>query len=245
MTAPTTPAWLTERPIAHRGLHDRSQGRPENSRAAFAAAADAGYAIELDVRLAQDGTLVVFHDAGLERLTGNAGVVAQMPAAVLTDLCLHETGETIPLLEEVLDLVGDRVPVVVEVKSESEAGPVAEKVCAAIAAHRGRVALMSFDAAVLEGARGAAPDIPVGLLFSLSGALLRTGSDWATDVVKRVERLGASFVGCDVRGLPYDPVPGLRGKVSVLGWTVTSPAAEKSARRWCDNIIFEGYQPGP
>jgi len=37
------PAWLTARPIAHRGLHDRSRGVMENMPAAVSAAVEGGY----------------------------------------------------------------------------------------------------------------------------------------------------------------------------------------------------------
>ena len=47
--------------IAHRGLWGR--GVPENSLAAAAAAIGGGFAIECDVRLSRDGTVIVFHDA--------------------------------------------------------------------------------------------------------------------------------------------------------------------------------------
>ena len=61
--------WLTARPIAHRGLHSHSRGIVENSISATKAAAEAGYAIECDVRPTLDGEVVVFHDYTLERLT--------------------------------------------------------------------------------------------------------------------------------------------------------------------------------
>ncbi|MET0259213.1 MAG: glycerophosphodiester phosphodiesterase, partial [Methylobacterium sp.] len=44
----SAPGWLTARPIAHRGLHDRSAGIPENTIAAAEAAIAGGYAIECD-----------------------------------------------------------------------------------------------------------------------------------------------------------------------------------------------------
>src|SRR6476661_8943253 len=62
-------AWLTARPIAHRGLHDTRRGVIENTASAFAAAIDSDYAIECDLQLSRDGEAVVFHDEGLERLT--------------------------------------------------------------------------------------------------------------------------------------------------------------------------------
>ena len=53
-------SWLVETPIAHRGLFDKTH--PENSLGAFEMAIQNGYAIELDVQLLSDGTVVVFHD---------------------------------------------------------------------------------------------------------------------------------------------------------------------------------------
>ena len=66
-------AWLTERPIAHRGLHDGNVAVMENSLSAFEAAIAGGYAIECDVMLSKDRVPVVFHDASLERVTGATG----------------------------------------------------------------------------------------------------------------------------------------------------------------------------
>src|SRR4051794_2404055 len=60
--------WLTARPIAHRGLHDKAKGVIENTVSAALAAVDAGYAIECDVQLTGDGEAVVFHDFTLDRL---------------------------------------------------------------------------------------------------------------------------------------------------------------------------------
>lgn len=44
---------------------------PENSLASFAAAAQAGYGIELDIQLTMDGKVVVVHDADLMRVAGD------------------------------------------------------------------------------------------------------------------------------------------------------------------------------
>jgi glycerophosphoryl diester phosphodiesterase len=237
-------------PVAHRGLHGNA--RPENSRAAFAAAADAGFSIELDVRQSRDGEVVVYHDADLERLTGSSGLVGETDAATLRELSLCGTTETIPLLEDVLALIDDRAPLWIEIKHEGDGSLIGSRVCGALSGYAGRVALMSFHAPAIEDARCCAPTIPRGLLFSPpgsspggghSGERVHNERDWVTSVIVDVQRLGAVFVGCDVRGLPYEPVRHLRGKVSILGWTVTSAASEEKARTWCDNVIFEGYTP--
>uniref|UniRef100_UPI0005B2862C glycerophosphodiester phosphodiesterase family protein n=1 Tax=Methylobacterium sp. B34 TaxID=95563 RepID=UPI0005B2862C len=70
------PDWLTARPIAHRGLHDRAAGRPENTLAAARAAVAGGFAIECDVQLSADGEAMVFHDAALGQLNGASAALA-------------------------------------------------------------------------------------------------------------------------------------------------------------------------
>ena len=86
MSAPNAPAWLTARPIAHRGLHDKSAGIVENTVSAAHAAIARGYAIECDVQLTADGEAVVFHDATTGRLLQTGAVVAEASAASLAAL---------------------------------------------------------------------------------------------------------------------------------------------------------------
>ncbi len=74
------PEIFLRNPIAHRAYHDRSAGRPENSRGAVQAAIDAGYNIEIDVQLSADGQAMVFHDYDLRRLTPRGGRLAALTA---------------------------------------------------------------------------------------------------------------------------------------------------------------------
>ena len=75
--------WLTARPIAHRGLHDKAKGVIENTASAALAAIEGGYAIECDVQLTADGEAIVFHDFTLDRLTEAKGRLDAMNAASL------------------------------------------------------------------------------------------------------------------------------------------------------------------
>ena len=87
---------------AHRGLHDKKRGIPENSFPAFRAAIEAGDGIELDVHLTKDGQLVVFHDDTFERICGRRGRVEDTSYEEMQKYRLAETKERIPLLSEVL-----------------------------------------------------------------------------------------------------------------------------------------------
>ena len=110
--------------IAHRGFSGRY---PENTIAAFDAAVKLGYAwMELDVRRSADGVIVVMHDATVDRTTNGTGEVASLTWAELRALDAGSwkgaefAGERIPTLEEVLQRVGGRAQVVVELKLPRE-----------------------------------------------------------------------------------------------------------------------------
>ena len=103
---------------AHRGLHDNDGGIPENSMKAFKRAVESGYGIELDVQLTKDGVPVIFHDFTLERMCGVSGKLENLTYEQLTKLTLLHTDEKIPTLQEFLDMVAGKVPLIVELKIE-------------------------------------------------------------------------------------------------------------------------------
>ena len=103
---------------AHRGLYDKEAGIPENSLPAFSRAIARGFGAELDVHLLRDGTLAVFHDSDVKRMTGREGYLEDLSADELKDYALDGTKETIPQFKDVLALfAGTGLPVIVEVKS--------------------------------------------------------------------------------------------------------------------------------
>ena len=85
---------LFTRPIAHRGLHDELT--PENSLSAFSRAVKAGFPIELDVRPIDDGSVVVFHDDSIKRMTNRDGYVCKLSKADLDEIRLAGSDERIP-----------------------------------------------------------------------------------------------------------------------------------------------------
>ena len=75
-----TLAWLTARPVAHRGLHDAAAGVIENTPSAFSAAIAGNYAIECDIQVTADGEGL--HDVALTRCTrvmAEAGPTSRSP----------------------------------------------------------------------------------------------------------------------------------------------------------------------
>lgn len=100
---------------AHRGLH--KEGIPENSMAAFRAALEKGYGIELDIHLLKDGNLAVIHDHPLLRTTGAEGNIEDLTTEDLQNYHLEGTNETIPTFRQVLELYDGKAPIIVELKA--------------------------------------------------------------------------------------------------------------------------------
>jgi glycerophosphoryl diester phosphodiesterase len=150
--------------IGHRGYRAKY---PENTLAGFKAAIDAGAdMIEFDVRLSQDGHPVVIHDARLDRTTDGAGPVFAKP---LRELKKHDAGgwfhprfktETLPTLDEVLDLVNKRVLMNIEIKVDANQPcdsyeGIEEKVMDSVFRHNAGdyVLISSFNRNILEKLR--------------------------------------------------------------------------------------------
>lgn len=245
------PQIFLTRPLAHRGYHDRRRGRAENSRAACAAAIEAGYGIELDVQLSADGHAMVFHDYHLDRLTPESGAVRRHTRAELRAIPLMGGDDFIPDLDEVLALVAGRVPVLVEIKDQDGAmmrdvGPLERDVARAVTAYDGPVAVMSFNPFAVELFAQSAPDIPRGLT-----TCAYQPDDWPhlpDEVFVHLreapyyDELGCSFVSHLVTDLARPRIAELKAKgAHILCWTVRSAAEESEARKIAHNITFEGY----
>lgn len=245
MASLTRPAWLTSTPVAHRGLHDLAAGRPENSLAAFDAAAESGYPCELDVQLTDSGDLVVLHDFDLKRATGRAGRTASLTAAALPGTRLFGTREKVPTLAQVLDCVRGRIPLQVEIKRASGDNPqiLARAVLNALKEDRGEHAISSFDPFVVYQLRAAGSPYAVGQISGLlkEQPLLRqlAGRYMIANPLTRPD-----FLSYELAGLPSPLVKLWRDRgTPVISWGVKSPDDELRARKHADNIIFDNYRP--
>lgn len=241
--------WLTARPIAHRGLHERAQGIVENTASAFAAAMAGIYAIECDLQLTADSEAVVFHDEQLERLTLGSGNVKDQTAAQMKALTIRDSSDRVQTLGEMLDQVKGRVPLVIELKSHWDGdGKLVERTVEVLSNYTGKFALMSFDPDMTATIRKLAPGLARGIVAD------RAFDDFydRLPAVKRLELRSLShlghtkpdFVSYYFHDLPYAPVTGLRQTgMPVISWTIRSPQQAAKALRHTDQITFEGYRP--
>ena len=215
---------------AHRGLH--GPGVPENSLAAFRAALHAGAGIECDVRLSGDGAVMVFHDHDLRRLCASALAVEATGAGVLAAQRLFDTGEHIPLLSQLLELVGGRAPILVELKCRGgNAARLSSAVDACLASYSGPVGVMSFEPAVGRWFSRHAAGRRRGLVVSQQAS--------AFDRWRSIRMASPHFLAVDraVLGRPW--VARERAKRNLYSWTIRTPAERETAQVHADVLIWE------
>ena len=245
------PKSFLDRPIAHRALHDTTNGRPENSLAAIRAAIDANYGIEIDLQPSADRVAMVFHDQTLERLTAESGPVAARTASQLQDIPLVGAGEGIPTLTQVLELVAGRVPLLIEIKDKDgtlgpDIGLLEDATARALDGYTGDVAVMSFNPNSIVTMAELCPDIPRGLVTED----YTRSKGWKLSDADR-ERLshtphygvsGSCFVSHNHHHLDHPHIDDLKAQgANILCWTIRSPEEEDIARKVADNVTFEGY----
>lgn len=243
--------WLFARPIAHRGLHGRAAGIVENTPSAVARAIEAGYGVEIDVRETADGGVVVFHDSTLDRLTGETGPVAARTAAELRRIAITGSADRIWTLDECLDLVGDRAPLVIEIKTDGSGGAAhAQRVAELVAARGGQVAVKSFDPRAVRMARLVAPAVPRGVIGE---AFADDAPGWkalgpvrrkAMRTLRHLRVTQPDFLSWSLDDVDRAEVAAFHASGKpVMSWTVRSLADQARALGHADQIVFENFRP--
>jgi glycerophosphoryl diester phosphodiesterase len=250
---PNAPAWITARPIAHRGLHDRASGVIENSATAFAQAVAHNYAMECDVQLTKDGEAVVFHDFHLDRLTGESGLVADRTATRLAACALSGSAhsDTIHPFSDMLDQVAGRTPIICEIKSAFDGDlRLVRRVVESLQKCDHPVAIKSFDPRVVAALRMLAPQIPRGIIAMCDYeypdyARVSAEEKHAMANLLHFGDMEPDFISWRIKDLP-NGLPFLcRSQLAlpVMTWTVRTPADVASATRHADQMVFEGFKP--
>src|SRR3981189_2012826 len=159
------PDWLTARPVAHRGLHDRARGIIENMPGAAQAAVDGNFSIECDIQLTSDGEAMVHHDDALGRLTEGFGALLTKTTAELKTVRFRDTPERMMSLGDLCALVAGRVPLVIEVKSHFDGDRrLVARMAEVLAAYSGPAVGMSFDPDQVLALRDLIPSRPRGIV---------------------------------------------------------------------------------
>ncbi len=234
--------------FAHRGLYDADQTIPENSLPAFRRAADAGYGIELDVQLSRDGRVVVFHDDTLNRmcLPGEEAPVRVDSRTFdeLSALRLASSDERIPLFREVLELVGGRVPLLVELKTGPRRRELCEKTTALFRAYGGPFCIESFDPRIVLWYRQNAPKILRGQLaepphYYVKDEKMPAAEGFVLGNTLLNAAARPQFIAYRIGDIPFTVRAAEKMGAMRFRWT----SREEGDAPDADAVIFEHYRP--
>ena len=238
---------------AHRGLHGEGRGKfegepyaAENSMTAFRRAIELGYGIEIDVHTSKDGVVVIHHDFSLKRVAGVDGYVKDFTAEELSAMKLSGTEDGIPTFREFLELVGGRVPILIEIKEEGGDHTTTRAMLEELRGYKGEYFVQSFNPLSLSVVRKEAPAIPRGYLVQKH----TKDPKYRSFKYRLLQRMALNFL-CRPHFISIKhtepglaPLPLIKAFFApeVICWTVPDEASAKKAYEdGFATIIFEGF----
>jgi glycerophosphoryl diester phosphodiesterase len=240
-------SWLTDRPIAHRGLHAGTA--IENTESAFAAALKHNYAIECDLQVSADGEAMVFHDDDVDRLLEGKGLVKSHSTKQMKAMAFKSGFDRIQTLGELLEQVSGKASLVIELKTHWDFDQtLVRRTIEIMQGYKGEFGLMSFDPFIVASLAELAPKIVRGItadrVIDKYYDPLSVERRLAMRNFSHIEQTKPDFVSFDFTQLPYEPVAKLRAAgTPVITWTIESEQNALKALQHCDQITFQGYLP--
>lgn len=236
-------SWIVKSPIAHRGLFDEKC--PENTLSAIKKAIKNKIAIEIDVTNLADGTIVLFHDEKLARLTGKDGFISNCTMADVSKITLLGTKEKIPTLKDALELIDGKVPVIIEIKNYGKVGAVEKAVWKDLQGYKGEYAVASFNPYTLKWFKENAPRVKRGQMASFFQNKEITGvSRFSLKRMKLNKKISEpNFIVYCSENLPNKFVKKYYGVIPVLTSAIRSKEDEIRLKDYVDNFMFDSYIP--
>ncbi len=233
---------------AHRGLHHKEKGVPENSLKAFSLAVLGGFGMEFDLQLTQDNYVVVHHDHSIKRTCGEDKVVSDLSLGELRQYRLFGTQERVPLFEEVLKLVDGKTPLIIELKGYNDPEELCPRVMEILKEYKGLYCIESFDPRIVRWFRIHRPDVVRGQLMEhlekgqngMTASAAFFGRNLMTNWMTRPQFEAYDFHNREVLGL--HAARKLFGMQEV-SWTLRKEEDYKKAKELGNLCIFEGFLP--
>ncbi len=230
--------------IGHRGLRGHA---PENTLAGFRASTAFGLAwFECDIRLCADGTVIVLHDASIDRTTNGTGLAA---ALSFDELQQYDAGsyfspqyanQRIPSLQQVLAIAIEfDCRVNLEFKSEGCQPALVENTLVTInqlwPEYRSKLLFSSFDLTMLVALHELDQHARIGLLIDNWQQLQ---ADW----LEQANRVNALSIHVNEQQLTQERVATIhRAGYECMAYTVNLPERAKLLRSWGVDCLVTDY----
>lgn len=241
-------SWIIDKYIVRDGaLNDEVT---ENTLSAYDLAIKNKYAITIPVRKIDDGSLVCFAHQSLSKVVSSeSGYINKLSLSDIKNLNLNENGEKIPTLEEALDHISGKTPVILDIRNDGMVGKFEEMVIAIIDKYikaqksYGSLAIMSSNPYTLEYFLKNYPYVT---------RILKSGKYsqkmYGSIPTRKLEKLKlyriteADFICYSHEELPYRKIKKYK-PAGVIAYTVYNQNQYMKVAPYCDNIIFSGFKP--
>ncbi|WP_164848373.1 glycerophosphodiester phosphodiesterase family protein [Halobacteriovorax sp. HLS] len=236
-----TDSWVFTRPIAHRGLH--GNGVLENTIEAFDKAIKENHPIELDIRVTKDDKLVVFHDRTTSRIFTENLDVEKSHLSDLLKLEAKENSAKIPTLENILEYVDGRVPLLIEIKNENFDGRLERLLVDQLRNYHHEFSIQSFNPWSLKEISRLAPDFSIGLL---SGTFKKSKMNFFSKLALR-NLIFIPYLRPDFLSLEFSGYSGIQRRIAeiygserVIFWTIRDKKQLPLLGK--HNYIFDNFE---
>jgi len=239
--------WLIDKYISKFGFV--SDECPENTFKAYSLSIEKNYPILIPVQMIDDGEIVCFSHKTLSSVTKESGYITKMTLNEIKNINIGESEEKIPTLEESLDFIKGQVPVIIEIYNDSVAGRFEQKVADIIEKYIEKydlfdsVAIMSLNPYTLEWFLNQAPWIP-RILRSGKFKVKMFGSIKAKKLTKlKLSNIALpDYICYNAKDLPCKYIKKVK-PVGIIAYNVKSQNEYMEIAKYCDNIIFDGFEP--
>ncbi len=239
-------SWLKHELIAHRGLHTKDKVVPENSMLAFRNALDHDYAIECDVNILGDETVVIFHDFDLKRMCDDDRILEHLSYDDIKDLKLFNTDQHIPKLQELLDLVQGKKPLLIELKPHGSVDHLVYHTMEIMKNYEGPYALFSFHPMAVSALKKYYPHVIRGQIseYFINNQFMNKLSKFLMKRMVFNRFTKPDFISYGIKDLPNKYLDKAKKKgITVISYAAQSQEDFDLVKSHYDNVVFEYFHP--
>ena len=232
---------------AHRGLFDNKQQIPENSYKAFKKALENNYAIELDIQAISDNTFICFHDNNLKRMANKDINLYDFNYSDLNKIKLLDSNETIPKFIDVLNLIGGKVPLLIEIKNHKNYKKHLRDLVLILDNYHGDFAIFSFEPKIVKWFKKYRPNYIRGQITSYFYE-----NKQMPKIIKYLMKTlffnkftKPDFISYNIENLPNKYANKFKQKKNkvVFGYTARTQEQYDTILKEYDNVVFESFIP--
>ena len=240
--------WIVDTYIANNGQINIDA--TPNTLKSYTACIENNYTISIPVQILDDGNVVCFSHKNISKVVSTAsGYLNNLSLEELKSINLNEDEDKVPTLEEALNHIAGRTPIIIEIINEGMIGKLEDKILSLIKNYIEKydcynlVAIMSINPYTLQYCFQEFPYITRILKSGLFTE--KTYGTLSTNKLRKLKYYkitNSDFISYSHSLLPYYKIM-TKKPVGIIANSVTNQNQYIDVAPFCDNIIFNSFTP--